>query len=143
MNQQDNKQRPRTGPRAEWQDDRSFENDHFVVHVSKLPLRVPKFSVSISAKSFDGRPMRFIPVKAEGQGIVKVRPILADLIELIDTAENYLQKQLQLAEDIRIDEMQQREAQRMPKGNQPRPGLKELSKRDREKRQRERERDQS
>jgi mRNA-degrading endonuclease toxin of MazEF toxin-antitoxin module len=142
MNQEQRQQRPR----VEWQEDKTFENDFFIVQVSRLPLRVPKFSVSISAKNFDGRPMRFIPVKAEGQGIVRVRPILADLIELIDTAESYLQKQLQLAEDLRIDEMQQREARSMPNGNQPRPGLKELSKRDNVKRQmrdREREKDQS
>lgn len=137
MNQERHQQRPR----AEWESDRTFENDQFVVQVSKLTMRVPKFSVSISAKSFDGRPMRFIPVKAEGQGIVRVRPILADLLQLIDEAESYLQRQLQLAEDARIDEMQERESRSVPRGNQPRPGLKELSKRDREKRQRGRERE--
>jgi hypothetical protein len=144
MNQEHGKPRAHghySGPRAEWETDRSFENDQFVVQVNKLPLKVPKFSVSISAKSSQGRPMRFIPVRSEGQGIVRVRPILADLRELIDAAESYLQKQLQLAEDIKIDEMQQRELRKQPKGQEVRPGLKELSKRDREKRQRERERD--
>lgn len=121
-------------PRVNWEDDKIFENETCIVQVSKLPLRYPKYSVSLGAKNRDGKPMRFIPVFKEGQGLVRVRPILADLRELIDQAESYIQWELQKAEDCKVDDMQRREVDREYRasrgGPQQRPGLKELSKRD-------------
>jgi hypothetical protein len=116
-------------PRIQWEDDKTFENDTHVVQVSKLPLRNPKFSISISGKNRDGKPVRFMPVYGDGQGTIVVRPVLADLRELLDSAEAHIQRQLQWAEDERIEADQQRAAR--DKGrDQKRPGLKELSKRD-------------
>lgn len=115
--------------RTAWEDDEVFENETHIVRVSKLSLRSPKFSLSISGKNREGKPMRFMPVYGEGQGIISVRPVLADLRELLDSAEAYIQSQLQLAEDARID-AEIRRAERDKGQNQKRPGLKELSKRD-------------
>ena len=116
-------------PRTQWEDDKTFENDTHVVQVSKLPLRSPLYSVSISGKNRDGKQVRFMPVYGEGQGMINVRPILADLRELLDSAEAHIQRQLQWAEDERIEESQRR-AER-DKGQNKKPmGLKELAKRD-------------
>jgi hypothetical protein len=120
-----------SGERVDWEECEVFQNDKFIVQVSKLPLRYPLYSLSISAKSpTDGRSLRFIPVKAEGQGIVQVRPVLADLRELLDSAEAYIERKLQYVEDQRIEDMQAREARQTPKGLAQPKGLKAWSKHD-------------
>jgi hypothetical protein len=127
-------------PRVNWEVVKFFENQSFLVEISKLPLRYPKFSISISGRNRGGNPGRFIPVTGSASnGVFTVRPILADLRELIDSAENYIQRELQRSEDQRIDDAEARARKNESRGPQQRPGLKELSKRDRQRRQRERE----
>lgn len=121
-------------PKVDWEEAKRLENEDFVVRVNRLPLRFPRFSVSISGKTGDGRDSRFVPVRWEGQGQITVLPIVGKLIPLIEQAQAFIQVELQVAEDRKIDDMQDRETHRDQQaerfGPQKRPGLKELSKRD-------------
>lgn len=131
-------------PRVEWQNDRTFEDGDFIVQVTKLPLRWPRFNFTVSMKGQDGKVMRFIPLRTSGQGKVEVRSVADQIAALIRQAEDYVREQVQQLEDQNIEQRQTREARGMQR-DQPREsyGLKKGSREGWKGRRRDRERERS
>jgi hypothetical protein len=96
-------------PKVDWAQDRAFEDEHFIIQVTKLPLRWPRYNYTVCCKGKEGKIMRFIPVAAKGQGKIEVRRTAQQLASLITQAEDYIEQQLQQAEDVNIAERQERE----------------------------------
>jgi len=120
--------------RAQWVEDEVFSNEHFVVQVSKLALRRPQFSISISGLTRAGKPVRHIRARYDAcNGKVTLVPIHAALREVLERAEGYIERQLQYAQDHALDEDLRRDAQR--KGSSQGGGLKKWAAYDKAKRE--------
>jgi hypothetical protein len=120
---------------SDWVPDKTFENDEFAVQVNKLPLRWPRFSLTINAKGKDGKLTRFLAVRANGQGKVAVQPFADSIASLLRDVEGYVEKQLQAVEDSSITMKQDREFKNISKDHpKQQKGLKQWGKHDKIKR---------
>lgn len=99
------------GNRVDWEIVKDFRDSEtgLTVQVSKLPLRRPKFNLSIGVFR-DGKLQRFIsPSVHTENAVVKVAANGMKLARLVDEATLYVQEQLQVIEDEEILAKQLRE----------------------------------
>lgn len=99
-----------------WIKDRVFENNDYVVVVNKLPLRRPKFSISIGVRRGE-RLHNFIPIQTTGHGFGKIGVVqfASPLYQMLTEAQEYIQSESQRTEDEEIQAKIDREAQQMNK----------------------------
>ncbi len=83
----------------EWIREKEFEQDDIVVIVSRLPLKIPRYSMEITFRTpFGERKIgRHLQVRIERKdGKAKVVPLpIRTLLKLIQDAENYIEEQEQ------------------------------------------------
>lgn len=94
------------GPRAEWEDEETFEKDGIILQLRKLPLRWPRFSYSIGMAGKDGQQLRFISVETTGKEEVRVDSKADVIAELVARAEEYVRERKQALEDAAATERQ-------------------------------------
>jgi hypothetical protein len=104
--------------RVEWVDDKTFEKGDLVVQVRKLPLKRPRFSLGMGSKNHQdpSRTNRFVPLFSHGQGTIQITSVSHDFWELLKDAEDYVQGQLQAAEDAWVANRQTFEQRDIDRG---------------------------
>lgn len=97
-----------SGPKAEWEHEKTFERNGVVLQLQRLPLRWPRFSYTICVRGGKegDKIMRFIPVRGQGQGKIKVESLAATIHDLVAEVEEYVSEQLQKLEDTKIENQQ-------------------------------------
>lgn len=124
--------------KVQWEKAIEFEENGVVASVSVLPITRPRYSVEIGTKTNAGRFGRYLPLFVEGRGKVEVRRIDRETIDrLLTQAEDYVRMKVQENEDAFIEfklaQEKKREAQQQKGEHQPKPGLKTLAKKDKQK----------
>ena len=99
-----------------WIKDRVFENNDFVVLVSKLPLRRPRFSINIGMRRGENL-QKFMPIQSTGHGLgkVAVKPFASPLYQMLIEVQDYIQSELQRVEDEELEFKLQKETRQMNK----------------------------
>jgi len=107
-------------PRVEWVVDKSFEKDGVTVQVNKLPLRRPRYSVSVG-RTMEKGTSKFMALRSEGKGQISILKVSGTAYELLCEAEDYVQSELQYAEDQWVETQQHFETKDMNRGKKRAP----------------------
>jgi hypothetical protein len=111
-------------PRVEWQQDESFSDEGLVVQVNRLPLRRPRFSISVSFEKDGGHPSRFLPVQSSVELGRVVMTDFADRVHaLLQLAESHIFQQLQACAEQEQADRIAREQSHVNRGPKPVVGL--------------------
>lgn len=113
-----NEQRDR--PRVEWVVDKSFEKDGITVQVTKLALRRPRYSVSVG-RTMEHGTSKNMALRSEGKGQISILKVSVTVYELLCEAEDYVQSELQYAEDQWVETQQHFEDRDMNRGKKSAP----------------------
>jgi hypothetical protein len=108
-------------PKVDWVEDRKFEREEIFVQVNRLPLRRPRFSLSVGRTMDEDRISRYFPLRSSGQGKIEIERISHILSTLLAEAEDYVQSELQYNEDTFQENRQFHEARGMAKDKKRAP----------------------
>lgn len=118
--------KPHSQTRSEWEVVKTFEDaaTGLRVEVSRLPLRFPKFNLSVLGRRGDGSFGRFLQVDARVENAVAVVAYHGQVVgRLLDEATLYVQGRLQEVEDEEIRHKQEREFRQLSGGPKKVAGL--------------------
>lgn len=107
-------------PRVEWVLDKSFEKDGITVQVTKLPLHRPRYSVSVG-RTMEHGTSKNMALRSEGKGQIAILRVSITVYELLGEAEDYVQSELQYAEDQWVETRQFHESKDMNRGKKRSP----------------------
>lgn len=111
-------------PRVEWETDETFRDEDIIVQVNCLPLRRPRFSISISFERDGGHPSRYIPVKSSVDlGKVQMTDFADRVHALLQLAESHVFQRLQAASEAELAAKISREQRQANRGPKPVVGL--------------------
>ena len=109
--------------RLDWTLDVAFFDEEISVSVNKLPLRRPRFSVSVSCDRGE-RPSRFLPVQSSIDLGKATMTSFADRVhKLLQLAETHIAETLQAVADEEIEQKLDRELRQVNRGPKPVVGL--------------------
>lgn len=119
-------------PRVDWIHARTFRDKDLVVHVNKLPLRYPKYSIVIAVDKKE-RESKFLPISKVGQGMISTD--VSRIMNLLSEADEFIRSEMQAQEDQVIADRLEREQRDLDRGKpKPKMGLKAWGRRDKERR---------